>query len=233
MSKPNLLMLHGALGSAAQFEQVIPLLARDYEVYFPDFEGHGPRPSDRAFRIEHFAENVLDFLKHQDDQPVDVFGYSMGGYVAALIARSQPERIKRIMTLGTKWLWTADAASKEMRQMDADTIEAKVPHFARMLESRHSALGWREVMSRTRDMIEGLGAANVLDEAALRDVTHPIRIVVGDRDSTVSIEESTAVYRILPNAQLQVLPGTPHPLEKVGAERLAGLIREWLIGQSG
>lgn len=227
MSKPHLLLLHGALGSAAQFEPVIPLLADHFEVYFPDFEGHGHRASDRDFRIEHFADNVLEFLDQHLDQPIDVFGYSMGGYVAALLASTHPQRIGRIMTLGTKWLWTPEAAAKEIRQMDADAIEEKVPHFARMLEARHSALGWREVMSRTRKMIGWLGEDNIVNESSLREINHEVRVVVGDRDATVTVEESTAVYRLLPNAQLQVLPGTPHPLEKVGADRVAALITEW------
>lgn len=228
--KPPLLLLHGAVGSAAQFEALIPLLAEYFDVYFPDFEGHGPRPSERDFRIEHFAENAVDFLEHQIHGPVDVFGYSMGGYVAVWLARTHPDRIGRVLTLATKYLWTPDAAAREIGLINPDKIEAKVPQFARALEARHSALGWREVLTRTAAMLTGLGEHNLLAEEVLRTIPHPIRVAVGDRDTTVSVEESAAVYRALPNAQLQVLPGTPHPLEKIGAERLAAFIMDWAGG---
>jgi pimeloyl-ACP methyl ester carboxylesterase len=227
MTKPNLLMLHGALGSAAQFEPIIPLLADHFEVYFPDFEGHGPRKSKRAFRIDNFAENALTVIDEQIKAPVDVFGYSMGGYVAAWLAHQHPDKVQRILTLGTKWLWTPPDAAREIGMMDADAIEAKVPQFAQMLKTRHSALGWREVLIRTCQMIAQLGASNMLTEEVLKAIQHPIRIAVGDRDSTVSVEESTRVFRVLPNAQLEVLPGTLHPIDKVGAERVAALITDW------
>lgn len=226
--KPPLFLLHGAIGSAAQFESLIPLLADRFEVYFPDFEGHGPRRSDRPFRIENFAENALSFLEHQIEGPVDIFGYSMGGYVAVWLAHTHADRIGRILTLATKYLWTPDTAIRENSLIDPDRIEAKVPHFARALEVRHSALGWREVLRRTADMLTSLGVHNLLTEDVLRTIPHPIRIAVGDRDTTVTIEESAAMYRMLPNAQLQVLPGTPHPLEKIATDRLAALIFDYL-----
>ena len=43
----------------------------------------------------------------------DIFGYSMGGYVALHAARRHPERIGSIMTLGTKFAWDTPTAEKE------------------------------------------------------------------------------------------------------------------------
>jgi pimeloyl-ACP methyl ester carboxylesterase len=226
MTKPNLLLLHGALGAAAQFDALIPVLADSYTPHAIDFAGHGQSASQLlrdAFRIEEFAADVLTWLNSQKAATIDVFGYSMGGYVALYLAHSAPERVGRILTLGTKYLWTPESAAKEMAMMNPDTIEAKIPHFARTLEARH-ALPWQLVLRHTREMIEGLGADNLLTEEVLATIPHPIRVAVGDRDTTVSVEEAAQVYRALPNAQLEVLPGTPHPLEKVGTERLAGMI---------
>ncbi len=41
-----LLLLHGALGSAAQFDSLKTLLPEDREVYAPNFPGHGGAPED-------------------------------------------------------------------------------------------------------------------------------------------------------------------------------------------
>ena len=59
-----------------------------------------------------------------------------------------------------------------------------------------------------------------MDET-LRVVTHPVRVMVGDRDATVSVEESAAVARILPAGELAVLPRTPHPIDGLSAGALS------------
>ena len=158
---------------------------------------------------------------------IDVFGYSLGGYVAMWLAHTQPEHIGRILTLNTKYFWTPEAAVSENAKMDADTIEAKVPAFARTLAARHTGIGWREVLARTRAMLTVMGDHNLLTEEVLRTITNQVCIAVGDQDSTDSVEESERVCAALPNADLVVLPDAPHALEKIGADRVAGLIGEF------
>ncbi len=64
MSRPDLLLLHGALGASTQFKTLIPLLRDKYDVHTLDFEGHGSSPpKNRPFRSKHFAENVLNYMK--------------------------------------------------------------------------------------------------------------------------------------------------------------------------
>lgn len=64
--KPNLLLLHGALGASDQFAPLLPLLEEHYQVHCLDFEGHGRAAlRSRPFRIEHFAENAIDYLEQQ------------------------------------------------------------------------------------------------------------------------------------------------------------------------
>src|SRR5258706_12817767 len=114
MSKPGLLLLHGALGAADQFRELSKLLEQYYAVHTFDFEGHGRAPfRNRPFRIEHFAENIVEYLDNHDLQDADMFGYSMGGYAALYLALIQPDRIKSIATLGTKYHWNPETAKKE------------------------------------------------------------------------------------------------------------------------
>src|SRR5574341_22850 len=222
MHKRDLLLLHGALGSASQFDTLIPHLDSRFSLHTLDFEGHGPQPStDRPFRIEHFAENVLAYLDTQAIERIDIFGYSMGGYVAVYLATTHPMRVGRVLTLGTKYLWTPDAAVAEMDKLLPDKIQAKVPAFATALETLHTGSGWRMVVDRTREMIGHLGERNLLTEEALASVKHPVHVTIGDRDITVSVEEADRVYRALPQGELEVLPDTPHPLDRVAPARLA------------
>lgn len=53
-------------------------------------------------------------------------------------------------------------------------------------------------------------------------------VLLGDRDKMVTLDETLAVYKQLPNAQCGVLPGTPHAFEQVNIPLLAQLIKEFL-----
>src|SRR5438105_2423762 len=138
MTEQHLLLLHGALGASDQFAPLVLLLEEKYYVPLLDFEGHGSAPlRDRPFRIEHFAENVLDYLRQQSIESVHIFGYSMGGYVACRLAGAHPESVQNIATLGTKFYWDREVAAREVAYLDTEKMTAKVPHFARALEEKH------------------------------------------------------------------------------------------------
>lgn len=70
------------------------------------------------------------------------------------------------------------------------------------------------------------GADAPLGAGELARIHHRVRIMVGDRDGTVSVEESAAAFRQLPSGELMVLPRTPHPLEQVDVYRLADVLIE-------
>jgi pimeloyl-ACP methyl ester carboxylesterase len=176
---------------------------------------------NRPFRIEHFAENVIDYLDAHSLVAADMFGYSMGGYVALYLADIQGARVGRIATLGTKFDWSPQSAARETRMLDPEAIRAKVPAFANALEARHTAAGWKNVLERTAEMMTELGENKLLDDEQLGGVEHRVRIGIGDRDRMVSIEESLWAYRALPNGELEVMPSTPHPIEQVSTRQLA------------
>jgi pimeloyl-ACP methyl ester carboxylesterase len=152
----------------------------------------------------------------------------MGGYVALALARQQPDLIHSVMTLGTKFFWDEATAAREAARLDPAVVETKVPQFARELEARHTASGWQTVVSETAAMLRDLGAHPLLSAEFLAEIQQPVRVVVGDRDATVSVEETTAAWRALPKGQLQVLPATPHPLERVSVALLAESIRAFM-----
>jgi pimeloyl-ACP methyl ester carboxylesterase len=187
-----ILLLHGALGAAAQLAPLgaalRALAGGALAVHAIDFEGHGAAaPSGRPYRTAGFVDNVRDALDRLGIDRAPIFGYSMGGYVALALAAAEPA-----------------------------------------LAARHAAAGgWEGVLERTREMMHALGARPDLDDETLRGLAVPARVAVGDRDATVGVEESAAVVRLLAEGELEVLPRTPHPLEKVPMERLARSILEF------
>lgn len=230
MTKPTLLLLHGALGASTQFAPLIPLLEDTYDLHLLDFEGHGHAPlQSRPFRIHHFAQNVRHFLANLDIQSTHIFGYSMGGYVGITLALTHPHLVQSIATLGTKFHWDEDTARRETSFLDPAKIEAKVPHFAQALAERHTAAGWHTVVTHTADLLWSLAPTGGLRPPTLANLQHPVRIIVGDRDTTVGVPEAHDTYRALPNAQLQVLPATRHELEKVSPTHLASSLTDFFI----
>jgi pimeloyl-ACP methyl ester carboxylesterase len=225
MPKPSLVLLHGALGAASQFAPWLPLLESHFEVHTLDFEGHGAQPfAARPFAIAHFAENLEAFLAQNGLTQVHVFGYSMGGYVAVYLARRKPELFRKIFTFATKLDWSPEGAAREVRLLDIDTILSKVPKFAQMLETRHHGNDWRQHLAHTADMMRALGAQPALLEEDFASLQVPVCMGIGDRDTMVTLEETIAAYRLLQDAQLLVLPATPHPIEKIDAARICGEI---------
>jgi pimeloyl-ACP methyl ester carboxylesterase len=216
----SLLLLHGALGASDQLESIAKKLGAGASVMKPGFSGHGGRPVPDTFSIERFARDVLEWMEEREVAVVDLFGYSMGGYVALYLARHHPEKVGKIFTLATKFSWTPETAAQEVRMLDAGKILQKVPEFARTLENRHAPQDWKLVLERTAAMMTALGNKPALSAEDFSAITQSVTLAVGDRDKMVSIGETATVYGQLPAASFLVLPGTPHPIESVNEDAL-------------
>lgn len=216
----DLLLLHGALGSARQLEPLAKELSSHYAVHTLNFYGHGGEAPPASYDFEGFQQDIITYLDREGLSQVDVFGYSMGGYAAMFTALNHADRIGKIATLGTKVIWTPEGSAKEVKMLNADAIEAKVPAFAAHLQQIHGDY-WREVLSSTAQMMLNLGKQPALTEADYNKLSHKMLLSIGDRDHMAGLEDTVAVYRMLNNASLWVLPGTPHPLDKVDIPLLA------------
>lgn len=222
-----ILLLHGAIGSSVQLQPLAGILSGHYEVHLFSFPGHGGTPQpDEPFSIKTFAAATLEYIEENKLNDLIVFGYSMGGYVAMYLAKENPQLFAKIITLGTKFHWDEPTAAREIKMLNAETIAAKVPAFAKALEQMHAPNDWKQLLSNTADMLSGMGKDNPLKTEDYSSINTPSLIMLGDRDNMVTLEETVNVYKQLPNAQMAVLPGTPHPIEKVDAEMLAYFIEK-------
>lgn len=223
----KLLLLHGALGSAAHFGHLKELLADAFEIHTLNFKSHGRREIVDTLSIPGFAEEVLAYLNENDIDKISIFGYSMGGYVALYLAKQHPERIGKLFTLATKFNWTPEGAAREAAMLDPIIINEKVPKYAAALEQLHGS-NWKELMRITADMMLGLGHNPALKDADFTQIKVPVLLSVGDKDAMVTMAETQNVQRLIPNAQLLVLPDTFHPIDRVDHEELAAQIRSYL-----
>ncbi len=216
-------ILHGALGSAHQFTPLTQAL-RDRPHRVLTLPGHGSAADvDAPWTIDLFSRWLEDILE-SDGTPATIFGYSMGGYVAMDCALRRPDLVARIVTLGTKLAWSPEGAAREIRFLDPETILAKVPAFAADLAARHGEDRWRTVLAKTADLMTDLGARPVLTHERMSAMTVPVRYGLGDRDEMVTLDETLGFMRATPGAELFMLPGTRHPIERVKSELLVPMI---------
>ncbi len=224
-----IILLHGALGSAKQFESIASQLNLFLDVHVLDFDGHGgiSIPSE-TFSLEMFRNAVLKYMDDNAISSAHLFGYSMGGYVAISLASDFSGRVLSIMTLATKFDWNESTAASERRMLDPAIMVQKVPHLAETLKQRHAPENWENVVNKTSEFIDDLGR-HPLTENDFRKVKCKIRIMVGDRDKMVSVTESHNVYKMFPSGSFVVLPETPHPFEAVDEKRLTYEILSFFI----
>lgn len=222
-----LLLLHGAIGAADQFGPLTKYLSPSYEIHTLNFYGHGGTPSNnKSFSIAAFAEQAASHIK--DLKEVNIFGYSMGGYVALYMARHLNIDIKKIITLGTKFHWDETIAEKECKMLRPEVIEQKIPAFAQALSQRHGEHQWKTLLNNTAEMLQQMGRHNPLQPEDYTQIQVPSLIMLGDRDKMVGRNETIATFESLPNAQLAILPGTPHPIEQTDSGMIAYHIQKFV-----
>jgi len=211
----SLVLLHGALGSDRQMEPLKLHLSDHFDVYTLCFEGHGDRCTDRSLAIANFSDNLRSFLVENKLEKPLIFGYSMGGYVALYTEALFPGSFSKIITLGTKFNWTPDIAAREVRMLQPDVVEEKVPKFAAHLQRMHEPNDWKSVMRKTAEMMEAMGANPPMNDVDLGKVNCPVHLLLGSKDSMVSEAETKEIQYQLSDVQFDILDGVEHPIEKL------------------
>lgn len=224
----NLLLLHGAIGAADQLAPLAEKLSDNYKVHTLNFSGHGGREGNKPFSIELFVADVLTFMEDRQLDTVSIFGYSMGGYVGMYLAKHHPGKVDKIVTLATKYEWDNTIAAKETQMLNPEKIELKLPAFAQALKDRHQPGNWKDLLHKTAAMMTAMGANSPLKTEDYSSIAIPALILLGDKDKMVGLDETIAVYRTLPNAQMGMLPATAHPIEQVNIELLSGMVKMFL-----
>lgn len=218
------LLLHGALGSKAQFDALLAQLPDNTKYVALNFPGHGGWSSDAAFSMRLFAESVLAFMDEQGHTEANFFGYSMGGYVALWLAWQYPDRVRSVSTYGTKLEWTPEVAAGMSRMFDPEKIVAKAPGLAASLAQAHGAAQWKTLCGQTAAFLHTLGAGLGLPPDAYARISCPVRIIWGDQDNVVSESESRFVADAVLQGRFEVLAGGKHLIEQVDSGALAGLV---------
>ncbi len=227
---PALVLVHGYLGGAAQWEAEIARYSESHDVIAPDLPGFGAA-SDRqgCDRIEGFAEAVTSLLDALGVGRFILLGHSMGGMVVQEIAARHPDRVERLVLYGTGPLGALpdrfEPLEVSRRRLRSDGV-AETSRRIAATWFRDGENGPQFPAIRRIGAQASLGAAlAALDamekwdgRAALSHLTMPTRVIWGETDRSYRWPQIEALWRTLPAAELAVIPGASHAahLEKPG-----------------
>lgn len=220
----DLIILHGAIGSKTQFQALIGKLEKQFRIHNLNFYGHGGLPITKPYRIEDFSEQLKSYIQEKQLQKPLLFGYSMGGMVALDLASKNSEILGSILTLGTKFRWSPEIAQHEIKMLNPDKIQEKLPKFAQILEKRHFPADWKQVLEYTKNMMLHLGDHNPINSETWAHIPNHVEICLGEQDEMVSQDETIEIHKLLPNSNFNTIPNSKHPIEQVDLDDLVGRI---------
>jgi esterase/lipase len=226
MSK-SIILLHGALGCKGQFGALSNYLTeRGLNVHAINFSGHGGKEFQENFRIEQFANELNEYISENNLVKPNVFGYSMGGYVALYLAKNS-DVFEKIVTLGTKFNWSPEIAEKESKNIDPDLLEQRVPKFAETLKAMHGS-EWKELLRRTAAMMKEMGAKNPIMQEEFSQIKNRVMKGLAENDQMVTLMETTNVFNAIPNSKRFYLQNAKHPIESADTEVLGKNIADFI-----
>lgn len=120
---PALIILHGLLGSSDNWHTFAKALSDTHRVFALDARNHGRSPHDAVFTYQAMAEDVREFMRHEDITNATVMGHSMGGKTAMMLALDGTSSISHLPSSISSVI-IIDIAPKPMRPGHDEIFEA-------------------------------------------------------------------------------------------------------------
>lgn len=128
VDNPPLLLLHGFMGCAADWEVICQHFSRRYFCICPDLPGHGRSlacDDEQPWDMSNTAAWVVDLLDELRIERASLLGYSMGGRLALGLAIWHPSRCNKII-LESASPGLASAGEREQRKRDDEMLACKI-----------------------------------------------------------------------------------------------------------
>ena len=200
-----LVLLHGG-GSTIEstFGHIIPALAKKYSVIAIELQAHGrTKDIDRPLTFEQDADDVSALLDHLQIEKASVFGFSNGATTAMQIAIRHPEKVDRLVLASV--LYNRSGVHPMFWEGFKDAHIGMMPQALKeaFLKVMPDQAGLQAMFDRD---VQRMSNFKDIKEEDIRTITAPALIVGSDQD-VIYPEHAVALYRMLPHAQLLVLPG--------------------------
>jgi pimeloyl-ACP methyl ester carboxylesterase len=225
--RPPLLLVQGIGGT---LDAWAPLLAAlpDRDVVMIDSPGSGRSDAPRRpIRMPAIADLIAAALRAQGIERVDLLGFSLGGLVAQELARRHPALVRRLILVATTVGAGGEAGSWRVRRTLLSTKRYRDP--ARAARDIPVLAGGRT--ARDPDVLAAILNSRASQPPTVRGYRFqqwavlgwssrdwlgrlrvPTLVLHGDDDPTVPPSNARRLAGLIPNAQLQIIPGAGHLL---------------------
>jgi pimeloyl-ACP methyl ester carboxylesterase len=229
-----IVLLQHFMGNLDNYDPAITdALAAGREVILTDSAGVGLSTGAAPETVGGMARDAASLIDALGLEQVDLFGFSMGGFVAQQIAVDRPELVRRLMLVGTgprggdgMGQLAPDVAPLFGADNDPQDLMWLPIFFSPSQESQAAGRRFLErIRARTEDRDVAVSAATVAAHAAaagkwgvaapgsfdyLKAIPHPVLVVNGSNDIVVPTVNSYILQQNLPNAELILFPDSNH-----------------------
>jgi 2-succinyl-6-hydroxy-2,4-cyclohexadiene-1-carboxylate synthase len=245
---PEILFLHGFLGSSADWLPVAQRLRATWRCVLIDLPGHGRAQfpeQPELYALPGAAQAVLAGVQ----VPVHLVGYSLGGRLALRLALQHPERFLSL-TLISASPGLPTAAERAARRRTDDALAAELEQrglnaclaawYAQNLFGhlqRKPALVRRLLARRRKNcapevarMLRGCSVGRQPSLwAQLKKLRLPVLLIAGQQDGKY-MQLMRQMQQQIPGARLHVVPGAGHAVVEEQAPRVALALNNFLRG---
>jgi 2-hydroxymuconate-semialdehyde hydrolase len=242
------LLIHGSgpgVTAWANWRGIIPQLAQTRRVVAPDMLGFGysDRPADGRYHQQRWVEHAIGVLDALGIQQADIVGNSFGGGLALALAIRHPERVRRLVLMGSVGVsfpitpsldavWGYEPSFASMRRlMDVFAYDRNLVNDE-LAELRYQASirpGFQESFAQMfpaprQRWVDGLAS----DEADIRALPHETLVIHGREDQVIPLAASLTLAEWIARAQLHVFGHCGHWTQIEHAGRFARLVEDFL-----
>lgn len=237
------ILLHGITDSWFSFSPVLPLFDASCRVFALSQRGHGDsaRP-EGGYAVRDFAADVIAFMDALEIPSAVLVGHSMGSFVAQRVAFEAPQRVRKLVLVGSASTAHNEGVLELLREVEA--LSDPVPvEFARAFQDstvyrplpedfmqKVTAESLKLPARVWRAAFKGLVEDN--DDRRLNSIRVRTLILWGDRDTVFSRSEQEVLISRLPNAALKIYPETGHALHWERPEQFAHDLKQFINGMA-
>lgn len=205
---PALVLLHGLTLSGAWWNGLAPQLVSEHTVIIPDLRGHGQSTNPSGvFRHPDVATDILALLDQLQIRQFSLLGHSTGAGVSLHIAARAPDRVQSMMLIALGHRITDQTRARWPKYPPLDSVPAQYRNYYLRIHPGGRAQV-DQLLGYLRHLADSVDDLNLPSELVAR-IRAPAMIIFGDRDPH-PVEIATELYRLLPKAQLWIVPNAGH-----------------------
>jgi len=237
----TLVFVHGLSGSLSAWYPFEKLFEEKYNLITLDLRGHGfsARPNKSGYAMAQFVEDIRALLTHLHIERSTMISHSFGTLVAMEYARTYPATLEHSIFLAPAYAVHTFRATRLLTNLAAALaiLPLRMRAFGRTNYAPFNPtpdygvrrIGTDLLNMGLRSYVRCMRVIFARDYTAdWQDVSTPVLIIHGNKDSIVPVSHAQALAKALSQARLVEIKGANHILVLNNIEEVAGEIEKFV-----